>query len=228
MSEISRPQAIIFDMDGLLVDTEPVWEEAESEVMDAYGVQVAPEVRVRLIGLRNDEFLGQLRQIYNIEASMETLQEAVIGRMLKLIPEYALPKPGAVDMLHYTQEMGIPAAIASSSPGRIIEAVVASRGWGALLPVRCSAEVVPKGKPAPDVYLHAAEMLGVAPEGCLALEDSPNGAWAAVAAGMVCYAVPDLSHSTLAAFDGVTAYVFDSLHDVLGRLNNGGWRQHIQ
>ncbi|MEZ4670394.1 MAG: HAD family phosphatase [Anaerolineae bacterium] len=224
MSETSRPQAIIFDMDGLLVDSEPVWEEAESEVMDAYGIQIAPEVRVRLIGLRNDEFLGQLRQIYGIRDSMETLQEAILERMFKLIPDKATPKPGAEDLLRYAQETGIPTAIASSSPGRVIEAVVASRAWGELLPVRCSAEVVPKGKPAPDVYLHAAEMLGISPSLCLALEDSPNGARAAVAAGMTCYAVPDLSHSTLAAFDGVTDFVFDSLHDVLGRLHNGGWR----
>lgn len=213
-------------MDGLLVNSEPVWEEAEIEVFGGYGVQVTADVRSKLVGMRNDEFLGEMRRIYGITASMETLHNAVIGRMLELIPEKATANPGAAELLRFTQERGIPTAIASSSPGIIIEAVVASRAWRDLIPVRCSAEFLPKGKPAPDVYLQAAQQLGIAPEGCLALEDSPNGARAAVAAGMICYAVPDLSHTSIEAFAGVTDYVFDSLHTVLGQLQNGGWRQH--
>lgn len=226
MNSSHQPQAIIFDMDGLLVNSEPVWEEAEIEVFGAYGVQVTADVRSQLVGMRNDEFLGHMRRIYHIEASMETLHKAVIGRMLELIPEKATPNPGALELLRYTQERGIATAIASSSPGIIIEAVVASRQWGELIPVRCSAEGLPKGKPAPDVYLHAAQQLGIAPHLCLALEDSPNGARAAVAAGMICYAVPDLSHTTIEAFAGVTHYVFDSLHTVRSQLQNDGWHKH--
>ena len=226
MNSSSQLQAIIFDMDGLLVNSEPVWEEAETEVFGAYGIQVTPEVRAQLVGMRNDEFLGQMRRIYNIQASFETLQNAVLSRMLALIPEKAAPKPGALEMLHYAREHAIPTAIASSSPGVIIEAVVASRQWTELIPVRCSAEFLPKGKPAPDVYLHAAEQLGSVPHRCLALEDSPNGARAAVAAGMICYAVPDLSHTTIEAFAGITNFVFDSLYTVLSQLQNGGWQHH--
>ena len=78
--------------------------------------------------------------------------------------------------------------------------------------VRCSADHVQRGKPAPDVYLRAAEKLNLPPSDCLALEDSPTGARAAVAAGMVCYAVPDPSHTHVNAFEGITPYVFDNLH----------------
>lgn len=225
MSSSLQRQAIIFDMDGLLVDTEPVWEEAETEVMESLGVKVDPDVRSRLVGLRNDEFLGQMRQIYNIQISSEALQNAVLERMLELVPEKAEPKPGAVEMLRFTQDYAIPVAIASSSPRVVIEAVVASRGWAEIIPVRCSAEFLPKGKPAPDVYLHAAQELGISPLHCLALEDSPTGARAAVAAGMICYAVPDLSHTSIEAFTGVTDHIFDTLHDVLGHLHSSGWQQ---
>lgn len=217
---IRPPQfdAIIFDMDGLLVDTEPVWEEAETEMLSGYNVEMEAAVRMELVGLRNDVFLSRLIAHYNIPASLETLQEDIIERMLKLIPVKAKPKAGALEIIQYVVERGIPTAIASSSPGVIIEAVVSSQGWGKYIPVRCSAEHLLAGKPEPHVYWEAAKALGVAPMNCLALEDSPTGARAAVAAGMTCYAVPDLSHTHIEAFAGVTDQLFDTLHHVLERL----------
>ncbi len=211
--------AIIFDMDGLLVDTEPVWEEAETEMLAVYNVKMDAEVRMSLIGLRNDVFLSRLINQYNIQADLDDLQADIIGRMLKLIPIKAKPMPGALELIHYAVDNGIPTAIASSSPGAIIEAVVSHQGWAKYIPVRCSAEHLIAGKPEPYVYLEAAKALGVNPVNCLALEDSPNGARAAVAAGMTCYAVPDLSHTRIEAFQGVTDNLFDSLHQVLERLN---------
>ena len=210
--------AIIFDMDGLLVDTESVWEEAESAMLLSYNVVMEPAVRAQLIGLRNDVFIGKLKTMYNISDSLEALQENVVERMLKLIPVKARPMPGAIELIQYAVEQGIPTAIASSSPTVIIEAVVNSQGWGKTIPVRCSAEHLLAGKPEPHVYLEAAKTLNIAPMNCLALEDSPIGARAAVAAGMTCYAVPDLSHTRMEAFAGVTEHVFDSLHLVLERL----------
>ena len=210
--------AIIFDMDGLLVDTESVWEEAESAMLRGYHIEMEPAVRAQLIGLRNDVFLGKLKSMYDIPDSLEDLQDDVIGRMLKLIPIKAKPMPGAIEIIQYVVDQGIPTAIASSSPSVIIEAVVSSQNWGHLIPVRCSAEHLLAGKPEPHVYWEAAKALGIAPMNCLALEDSPIGARAAVAAGMTCYAVPDLSHTRIEAFEGVTEYVFDTLHHVLERL----------
>lgn len=219
---MTHHQAIIFDMDGLLVDTEPVWEEAETATLSAYNVVVEPAVRSRLIGLRNDEFLGSIREIYNIKASLQTLHDEVLERMMDLIPRKAKPMPGVSEILTYVAELDLPTAIASSSPKVVIEAVVTTHGWEEFLPVRCSAEHLPKGKPAPDVYLEAAKALNISPTVCLALEDSPNGARAAIAAGMTCFAVPDRSHTHLEAFQGVTDHVFDSLHAVLHHLKNGG------
>jgi len=215
---MTHHKALIFDMDGLLVDSEPVWEEAETRIFLSHGITMERHVREQLVGLRNDEFIGRLREIYQVEVSAETLQREVISEMLGIIPRKVKSKPGALDILMYARENRIPIAIASSSPSSIIEAIVKSQGWTSVVPVRVSAETVPNGKPAPDVYLETARQLNVPPEKCLALEDSPNGARAAVAAGMTCYAVPDFAHTRVEAFKGITEYVFDSLHSVLGQL----------
>ena len=218
MTRYREFDAIIFDMDGLLVDTEPVWEEAETDMLGQYNVTLDAEVRMGLVGLRNDVFLGRLKERYDIPATLDELQIDVIGRMLKLIPVKAKPMAGAEEIIQFAVENKIPVAIASSSPGAIIEAVVKSNGWETSIPMLCSAEHLLAGKPESHVYLEAAKLLNVEPTRCLALEDSTNGAKAAIAAGMTCYAVPDLSHTRREAFAGITDHLFHNLHDVLQHL----------
>jgi HAD superfamily hydrolase (TIGR01509 family) len=205
-------------MDGLLVDSEPVWMLAETQLLTARGKVLDMALREKLVGLRTDEFIGQFRQMYALSEDVDTLNAECSRYMLEMIPTQVKAKPGAAELLAYITQQHIPCAIASSSPLTIIEAVVKSQKWGHILRTRVSADSVPLGKPAPDVYLKAAELLGVEPTDCLALEDSPNGARAAVAAGMLCYAVPDAAHTRPSAFDGITNYVFDSLYDVLSQL----------
>lgn len=100
----------------------------------------------------------------------------------------------------------------------IIDVTLGSQGWDEVFAVRCSAEDDKRGKPAPDVYLRTAHTLGIEPSACLALEDSPTGARAAVAAGMTCYAVPDPVHTDPDAFKDVTPHIFSDLNAVLERL----------
>lgn len=219
---MNKWKAIIFDLDGLLVDSEVVWADAEARLLGARGKGYNDTTpRDEFVGLRIDEFLDRLCAAFNIDESRENLYDELVGDMLQLVPDKVVQKPGARELLDYIRLHNIPCAIASSSPQSIIEAVVETQGWGDFVQVRLSAELVAKGKPAPDVYLEAAHRLGFQPADCLALEDSPNGARAAVAAGMTCYAVPDLSHSPVTAFEGITAYVFDSLHTVLAQLTSG-------
>jgi sugar-phosphatase len=215
-------KAIIFDMDGLLVDSETVWSVAEDELFAARGLVISREARKEIVGLRIDEFMSKLRAIYQLPESVPDLVAELEQRMLKKIPELVKPQPGARELVAYVTEKGIPCAIASSSPMIIIEATVQAQRWDPPFSVRCSAEFEERGKPAPDVYLRAAERIGVAPTDCLALEDSPNGARAALAAGMLCYAVPDLTHSSAAAFNGITPHVFDNLHQVLDVVRKNG------
>ena len=213
-----QPQAIIFDMDGLLVDSESVWHIAESDLIESRGHTYGDEVRKQLVGMRMDEFMAELQRIFNLPDSVESLYAELTGRMLALIPHKVAPQPGAPDLVTYVVRQNTTRAIASSSPLSIIDAILASQGWNEAFPVRSSADDDPNGKPAPDVYLRTAHRLGIDPADCLALEDSPNGARAAVAAGMTCYAVPDRSHTHPNDFNGITEHLFDSLHAVLANL----------
>ncbi len=213
-----RYEAIIFDMDGLLVDSEVIWEEAEMALMSSRGHQFGPEDRSEIVGLRVDEFLDHLRVQYQMPETLEVLIEELNNRMLALIPIKVTPHPGAEELLDYVVRNQILRAIASNSPMSIIDQTVSAQGWNDIFQVRCSGDDEAQGKPAPDVYLTAARRLGVDPSRCLALEDSVNGARAVVAAGMTCFAVPDRSHSDASKFAEITPYVFSDLHAVLAYL----------
>ncbi|MBI1256355.1 MAG: HAD-IA family hydrolase [Chloroflexi bacterium] len=208
------PQAVIFDMDGLLVDSEPVWAVAENAMMMARGKQSDPDIQRTLVGLRMRDFLIGMSRAYSLTDTVDVLSADITARMIALIPDQVDARPGAPELLEYLYQRAIPCAIASSSPMAIIDATVKAQGWDRYFRTHVCGDDVDHGKPAPDIYLEAARRLGFEPAACLALEDSPTGAKAAVAAGIVCYAVPDLSHTTSAAFASVTPDVFESLHAV--------------
>ncbi len=215
--------AIIFDMDGLLVDSEPVWHEVEVELIEAHGYRYSAEVREMGIGMRVDEFAAILQRYYpKLGQTPAAIEEAITARMLALPAARIQPLPGADALLRYIAGRGIPRAIASSSSQAIIEHFVHLLGWAELIPQRYSAEFVPRGKPAPDIYLRAAARLGCPPARCLALEDSRFGTLAALAAGMTCYTVPDTSHTALADFADINQHIYSSLHEVLAEFKAGG------
>lgn len=210
--------AIIFDMDGLLVDSEVIWHQAEREFFAERGIPYTDDLRALILGIRIDVMFHKLKPILNLQEPIEDMVAELTERMLALIPHQTVPQPGAREIVAYVSQHHIPTAIASSSPQAIIDAIVKSQHWCDIFTIRCSADDVPRGKPEPDVYLYAAEKVGVPPAKCLALEDTPVGARAAVAAGMTCYAVPDLAYSKPESFAGVTPHVFNTLHDVLHAL----------
>lgn len=209
--------AIIFDMDGTLVDSEIVWKEAETALFRDLGLDYTDEARQQIIGMRLDEMFTKLKRLYHLPQSVKELENDLVNRMIPLVYSEVRPKPGAQALIEYAAALGIPYCIASSSPMSIIKAVVDSQGWTKLIPHLFSADDVRLGKPAPDVYLYAAEKLGANPAECLALEDSATGARSAVAAGMTCYAIPDF-HTKPEAFAGITPHIFASLHEVLAML----------
>ena len=111
-----------------------------------------------------------------------------------------------------------PARLPPVRQWQIIDATVNAQGWNRYFHTHVSGDDVAQGKPAPDIYLEAARRIRFEPSACLGLEDSPTGAKAAVAAGLICYAVPDPSHTSPAAFTAITPHVYDSLHQVLNSL----------
>jgi mannitol-1-/sugar-/sorbitol-6-/2-deoxyglucose-6-phosphatase len=184
--------AAIFDMDGLLIDSEPLWREAEIEIFGRLGVPLTTELCLETRGMVVGEMTRHWYERYRWEGPPpDTVAAEIIEAMASLLATDVPLKPGARRALASCRDEGLALAVASSSPRRLIDVVVdrsALAGWFAVLH---SAQEEPAGKPDPAVFLTTAAMLGVEPGRCVVFEDSPAGVAAAVAAGMTCVAVPE-------------------------------------
>lgn len=186
-------QAAIFDMDGLLVDSEPHWRAVEIGIFDTVGLHLTDDQCKLTTGLPTDAVIEYWFSRHPWDESIRTRTEigaAIIAGAHEQIGMKAEPMPGALAVLRFFYERGIPMAIASASPMPLIEVVIDRMGIRSLLTTWHSATLEPRNKPAPDVYLGAARKLGVEPKHCLAFEDSGNGLKSAHAAGMITVAVP--------------------------------------
>jgi sugar-phosphatase len=204
---LTRPlvEAVILDMDGVLIDTEPAWRAAESAVFAGLGIPLSESDVLDSTGQPVEELIPIWRQrlpdgdrssrppdieLTGTEPTDAEVADWIIDRVIAHVQAEGEPMPGVTAAVALFERHGLRLAIASSSPLRMIDAVCDRLGLDRI-EVRCSAMDEVRGKPAPDVYLTAARRLGVAAAGCLALEDSPNGLASAKAAGMRCVAVPD-------------------------------------
>lgn len=186
-----RLNTVIFDMDGLLIDSEPLWLEAGTELLAQYGRQLTPAQYATTVGLRTREWLEHWFQFFGIPPY--TLAEAetqIIDRVVQKIKSKGKPLPGVGYILHYFASKGFKIGVATSSPTLLANVVVEKLGIGSYLQTITSAEALPFGKPHPQVYMQCAQELGVAPISCLCFEDSFNGMIAAKAAKMKCVVVP--------------------------------------
>jgi HAD superfamily hydrolase (TIGR01509 family) len=185
-------EAVVLDMDGVLIDTEPVWRAAQSAVFAGFGVALSDRDLLDSTGQPIEELIPVWRRRAR-EASRPTDAEVaglIVDRVIAHVTARGRPMPGVTAAIALFERCGLRLAIASSSPLRLIDAVCDRLGLTRIT-VRCSAMDEARGKPAPDVYLTAARRLGVGAAGCLALEDSPAGIASARSAGMRCIAVPD-------------------------------------
>ena len=186
--------AVVLDMDGLLIDTEPVWRTAAREVLANLGIDLTEADLLDTTGVRVDEMTAAFLTRRPPSAPPSGVSPAqVADRITGLVVDYVAregePMPGVPEAIALFGRSGLRLAIASSSPERLIDAVCARLKLD--IDIRCSALDEPRGKPAPDVYLAAARRLRLTPARCLAVEDSPAGVVAAKDAGMTCVAVPD-------------------------------------
>jgi len=184
------PTAIIFDMDGVLVDSEPVHVDAMRAVLVPFGVEYSDEVNEEFFGFTDLEVFRRLRARYGLHASPEELADRRGELLVQLMRETAVAMPGVPEILLWLREAGYPLALASGSVPSVIGATLEAIGVRSLFAPVVSAVEVPHGKPAPDVFLETARRLGLPPEACLVIEDSRNGLLAARAAGMACAVVP--------------------------------------
>ena len=191
-----RVEAVVLDMDGVLIDTEPAWRAAESAVFAGLGIPLSESDLLDSTGQPVEELIPIWRQRLpdaeptDTEPTDTEVADWIIDRVIAHVQAEGEAMPGVTAAVALFERHGLRLAIASSSPLRMIDAVCDRLGLDRI-EVRCSAMDEVRGKPAPDVYLTAARRLGVAAAGCLALEDSPNGLASAKAAGMRCVAVPD-------------------------------------
>ncbi|MBI5497045.1 MAG: hexitol phosphatase HxpB [Deltaproteobacteria bacterium] len=208
-------------MDGLLVDSEPLWREAELEVLRALGVPLRAADCAATQGWRVDAVVRHWRARHPWEGpSDQEVAQRIGAAVVARVRARAEPKRGVAHALAVVGALGVPAAVVSSSAPAIIRAVVERLGIAPRFAALVSADGLPQGKPHPAVYLHAARVLGVEPAGCVALEDSPSGVRSARAAGMRCLAVPD--QGILPREVAEADRVLGSLEELTAELLRGG------
>lgn len=185
-------QAAIFDLDGLLIDSEPLWRRLEREVFAEVGVMLSEDDCRSTIGLRCDAVVSKWYEAYPWPSiSPAEVQQRIEDRVCAVIRSEGQALAGVHHALEVVRDLGLLLAVASSSPASIIDAALERLEIGHLFPVRCSAAELAQGKPHPAVYLNAARTLEVSPASCVAFEDSMPGIESALAAGMKAIAIPD-------------------------------------
>jgi HAD superfamily hydrolase (TIGR01509 family) len=208
---------VIFDNDGLLLDTESVWTRAEKDLFGRRGLEFTLAHKQELVGtsahVAGRTLERQLGEPGRAAEIVDELDELVFEELALGVE----PMPGALELVAALREGGVPIAIASNSPARFIATALELVGLGDAFGAAVSGHDVPEPKPAPDVYLVACDLLGVAPElDVIVLEDSPTGVAAGVAAGLTVIGVPSLEGVELAAAHHVYASLADS--DLRARL----------
>ena len=188
-----HPQAVIFDLDGVLIESEQVWDEVRRGLATDAGRPWPPDATSALQGMSTPEWSRYLVDVVGVPGPPEKVAETVIQRVGERYRAHLALLPGAVETVRALADRW-PLGVASSSPTRLIELVLATAGVADRFQVAVSSEEVARGKPAPDVYLAAASRLGADPTRCVAVEDSTNGLRAAVAAGMVLVAAPNAEY----------------------------------
>jgi HAD superfamily hydrolase (TIGR01509 family) len=182
-------RAVVFDLDGVLIDSEPVWEQVRRSLVAERGGHWAPDSQRRLMGMSTPEWARYLSEDLGVGLSPDAVAAAVIDRMAARYTEHVPLMAGAVEAVRRLAARW-PLGLASSSPETLIQTVLQSASLQSCFTVVMSTEQVAHGKPAPDIYLAVTAALGYLPPDCAAVEDSSNGLRSAGAAGLRVIAVP--------------------------------------
>ena len=182
-------EAVVFDLDGVLVDSEPVWEQVRRQVVAEHGGHWAPGAQRRLMGMSTGEWARYLGEELGVGLPPEQIAALVIERMAARYTEHLPLMPGAVEAVRRLAARW-PLGLASSSPPSLIETVLDAASLRSSFMTTMSTEQVSRGKPAPDIYLAVTGQLCQQPRRCAAVEDSTNGLRSAAAAGLHVIAIP--------------------------------------
>ncbi len=191
--DLSQFDAVLFDMDGVLVDSEPLWKIAMEEVFSGLGSKLTKTDFQKTVGMRIDQVITYWKNIEGWKQQVQSIEYEIIDRMIQLVSENGQPLPGVQDtVIHLNKIKSV--GLASSSPKKLIDSVLNKTQLHSYFHGVFSAELEPFGKPHPAVYLTAANQLGVQPNRCLVIEDSLNGIISAKAANMTVICIPEKTH----------------------------------
>lgn len=188
---------VIYDLDGTLLDTEPMFIETTNAILARFGMTLDPAIRAQMIGRPTPAAVPLMIDLTGIAMTADAFIEERDRLLHDLFPA-AVPRAGARELTLHLARHGVPQAVATSSSAHTLaRKVLSDPAWFASFDAIVSAEEVPHGKPAPDIFLEAAHRLGADPASCLVFEDAPSGVAAALAAGMYVVAVPEPGHGGL-------------------------------
>lgn len=205
--------AVIFDLDGVLVDSEQLWDDARRELVRERGGTWRPDATRAMMGMSSLEWSRYMHDELRVDMAPAEISTGVVERLERLYRERLPLYPGAVGTVAAVAERHR-LGLASSANREIIDLVLELAGLRQFFEATASSEEVPRGKPAPDVYLEAARRLRVSPERCAAVEDSANGIRSAAAAGMKVVAIPNREFPPDDEALGLTAGVLGSLFEL--------------
>jgi HAD superfamily hydrolase (TIGR01509 family) len=206
-------EAVVFDLDGVLLDTEELWDEARQEIAEERGGRWRSDAQREMMGMSSPEWSRYMHDVIGVPDPPEQISEEVVERMEELYRRQLPLIDGAVEAVHRIGARW-PLAIASSSNRPLIDLFLELTGTQELFRATVSSEEVANGKPAPAVYLEAASRLGAAPDRCAAIEDSENGIRSASAAGMRVLAIPNRVFPPGAEALALADVVLDSLAEL--------------
>ena len=198
--------AVIFDLDGVLLDSEPIYLGATNEVLAREGRYLSPEQNARYIGWRYRDMLGEIIPALGLSHPPDHYAAETRRIILDKLSGPLEPPPGAVALLDRLEADGVPHAVGSSSGHAWVETILDGLGLRGRFSIVVGGDDVAHGKPAPDIFLRCAELLGVAPNRCVVIEDSANGVLAAQRAGMAAIGLRTAATATL-TLDGCLAVV---------------------
>jgi HAD superfamily hydrolase (TIGR01509 family) len=205
--------AVIFDLDGLLLESEQVWSVAKRRLTEETGGRWTGEAEHAMLGMSSPEWSRYMHEQLEVPLEAAEISAAVVRLLGELYARELPLLPGADEAVRRAAERW-PLGLASSSNREIIESVLRRTGWAPLFAATVSSEEVERGKPAPDVYLEAARRLAAPPVGCVAVEDSSAGIRSAEAGGMFVVAIPNRAYPPEPEVVASAGVVLDSLHDL--------------